>query len=230
MRSALTAFARIPKRPRSTAYCRISATSAAFATAYGPKPGPGLNALLLALKRSAPPRPCAHHDRGRRARRRCCARARFSSSDGAAPLALFGVSRPPFRRRCRRSRRRCRGRRTLRSRRAARAPLRRVGDVGVDARDLEPRASLLCAASSASVAIERRTTCAPSREERAVALPMPDAAPVTSATRRASGSSAAFLSFACSRLQYSTSNRSPAHRRVRADPRSRRSMTWMVCS
>src|SRR5439155_21885505 len=59
MRSALTALARIPCLPYSSAYCRTRNRVAAFGNPYGPKSTPRLTACSETLNSSAPPVPCA---------------------------------------------------------------------------------------------------------------------------------------------------------------------------
>jgi len=56
-RPALTAFERMPCGPRSIAYWRIRASSAASGTAYGPASGPWLKTPDEALKSKTPPTP-----------------------------------------------------------------------------------------------------------------------------------------------------------------------------
>ena len=98
-------------------------------------------------------------------------------------------------------------------------------------RSLRPLATFSTAVTSVSKSTSTIATCAPlARSFSTVASPMPLAAPVTSATHLASGAGATGLIFACSRLQYSTSKRSPRVQGVYVPTSAAAVITSIVCS
>ena len=166
MRSAFTAFERMPCAPRSTAYCRMSATSALLATAYGPKPGPRVERGLARVEEEAPAAPLRlHHVRraardprvrqavelDRVAQRRLSGR-RLERPSGAVPAFDTTTSTPPHAA-------------TVRATAAATCVLLRTSATTMSTRSLRPLATFSTAVTSASKSRSTMATCAPAAEE-----------------------------------------------------------------
>ena len=199
MRSALTALERMPCGPRSTAYWRMSATSAAFGDGVGAEVRARVEGALRRVEEQAAAASLREHHLGRGAGDVLVRRAGSARASGGARRRRSAVCKQP-RRRVARVRdddvEPAEGGTDGRGERASHpSGLRHVGPDRRDAR--RSTASRARAARRLRAPLRRRsesTTCAPARgSARAVARPMPDAAPVTSAIRRASGAGAGGL-------------------------------------
>ena len=197
MRSALTALERMPSAPWSSAYWRDQEQRRRLGQAIGAEIGAGVHRLLRGVEQQAAAQALRAHD-AHGVLRHALVRPEIE-------LEALAQGRLVDRRRSCPARPRRRWRRRCRRRRRSRRPCRRPR---------APRPALVTSQAMAKpltleTSRSSTTTSAPSRAKAAaVAAPMPEAPPVTTAMRRASGFSAAALSLACSSDQYSMSKMS----------------------